>query len=277
MAYEVVLSASTLTLLSLWEFVYSQRETTRRRATWSRSTRRGRSGQRRHLRAWDGDECGSGPRRPTRSTASMAATSRPLVAAAAIARERVLDVGCCTGQTTREAARRAAPGSVLESTCRSNAGAPPPPWEAERSNVGSSSDAESTVRPGRLDRRAAWLKFFDRPRASRLTASPGPRSSRARRRSSACVSGADSRRPVGRAGHLERTPAAFLRARVDRRRGRRGSRDATRPTRRTGEVARAAADLAAWAQALRLAATIDGTTPRGRASPSAAWLCAGRP
>jgi SAM-dependent methyltransferase len=66
------------------------------------------------LRAWDGDEGEYWADHPEYFDRSVAAYHEGLLAAAAIGkRDRVLDVGCGTGQTTRDAARAASAGSAL--------------------------------------------------------------------------------------------------------------------------------------------------------------------
>lgn len=66
------------------------------------------------LRAWDGDEGAYWAEHAARFDRSIAPYHRRLLAAAAIARsDRVLDIGCGTGQTTRDAARAATDGSAL--------------------------------------------------------------------------------------------------------------------------------------------------------------------
>jgi SAM-dependent methyltransferase len=66
------------------------------------------------LGAWDGDEGAVWAREPDRFDRSVADYHQPLLAAARIGRSsRVLDVGCGTGQTTRDAARLAVEGSAL--------------------------------------------------------------------------------------------------------------------------------------------------------------------
>ena len=67
------------------------------------------------LRAWDGDEGAywAAQRRPLRPVALAATTDgsspRPRIGE----HDRVLDIGCGTGQTTRDAARAATAGSAL--------------------------------------------------------------------------------------------------------------------------------------------------------------------
>jgi SAM-dependent methyltransferase len=66
------------------------------------------------LRAWDGDEGAYWAAHAERFDRAVAAHHPRVLAAAAVGRaERVLDVGCGTGQTTRDAARAAATGSAL--------------------------------------------------------------------------------------------------------------------------------------------------------------------
>jgi SAM-dependent methyltransferase len=66
------------------------------------------------LRAWDGDEGEYWAANAEHFDRSVAVYHERLMAAAAIGeRERVLDVGCGTGQTTRDAARAASAGSAL--------------------------------------------------------------------------------------------------------------------------------------------------------------------
>ena len=66
------------------------------------------------LRAWDGDEGEYWADNAEYFDRSVAAYHERLLAAAAIGeRDRVLDVGCGTGQTTRDAARAASAGSAL--------------------------------------------------------------------------------------------------------------------------------------------------------------------
>ena len=69
---------------------------------------------REQLRAWDGDEGAYWAAHPDYFDRSMAFLHQRLFAAAGIGRgERVLDIGCGTGQTTCDAARAAASGSAL--------------------------------------------------------------------------------------------------------------------------------------------------------------------
>src|SRR3954462_10863092 len=66
------------------------------------------------LRAWDGDEGEYWAENAEYFDRSVAVYHQRLLAAAAIAeRDRVLDVGCGTGQTTRDAGRAASAGSAL--------------------------------------------------------------------------------------------------------------------------------------------------------------------
>lgn len=66
------------------------------------------------LTAWDGDEGAFWAANADRFDQSIATHHGPFMAAAGIdADERVLDVGCGTGQTTREAGRAASAGSAL--------------------------------------------------------------------------------------------------------------------------------------------------------------------
>jgi SAM-dependent methyltransferase len=65
-------------------------------------------------RAWDGDEGRYWAAHARRFDESVARYHQPLMNAAGIAPDsRVLDLGCGTGQTTRDAARRATSGSAL--------------------------------------------------------------------------------------------------------------------------------------------------------------------
>jgi SAM-dependent methyltransferase len=65
-------------------------------------------------RAWDGDEGEYWARHADRFDASMSRYQDRLMAAAAVGTsDRVLDVGCGTGQTTRDAARAAPDGEAL--------------------------------------------------------------------------------------------------------------------------------------------------------------------
>ena len=66
------------------------------------------------LRAWDGDEGAYWAAHPEHFDRSVAAHHGPFMSAAAIAPdERVLDVGCGTGEVARDAARAAVDGTVL--------------------------------------------------------------------------------------------------------------------------------------------------------------------
>ena len=66
------------------------------------------------LQAWDGDEGAYWAEHPEYFDRSVAAYHERLLAAATIAgSDRVLDIGCGTGQTTRDAARAAAGGSAV--------------------------------------------------------------------------------------------------------------------------------------------------------------------
>ncbi len=65
-------------------------------------------------RAWDGNEGAYWAANAERFDAAVAAYHRPLLDAAGIGTtDRVLDIGCGTGQTTRDAARIAASGAAL--------------------------------------------------------------------------------------------------------------------------------------------------------------------
>jgi SAM-dependent methyltransferase len=65
-------------------------------------------------RAWDGDEGAYWAANAERFDALLAAYQDPFMRTAAIGRtEQVLDIGCGTGQTSRDAARAAASGAVL--------------------------------------------------------------------------------------------------------------------------------------------------------------------
>jgi SAM-dependent methyltransferase len=69
---------------------------------------------REQFRAWDGDEGAYWAEHADYFDRSVAAYHERLLATAAITRsERVLDIGCGTGQTTRDAARAASQGSAL--------------------------------------------------------------------------------------------------------------------------------------------------------------------
>jgi SAM-dependent methyltransferase len=66
------------------------------------------------LRAWDGDEGAYWAAHTDTFDLSIAAYHQPFLDAAALTSDdRVLDVGCGTGQTTRDAARAASAGSAL--------------------------------------------------------------------------------------------------------------------------------------------------------------------
>jgi ubiquinone/menaquinone biosynthesis C-methylase UbiE len=66
------------------------------------------------LRAWDGDEGACWAARADHFDRSVARHHQRLMAAAEIGwAERVLDVGCGTGRTTRDAARATGAGSAL--------------------------------------------------------------------------------------------------------------------------------------------------------------------
>ena len=66
------------------------------------------------LRAWDGDEGEYWAENAEHFDRSVAAYHERLLEAAAIGdHDRVLDVGCGTGQTTRDAARAASAGSAF--------------------------------------------------------------------------------------------------------------------------------------------------------------------
>jgi SAM-dependent methyltransferase len=66
------------------------------------------------LRAWDGDDGAYWAEHADYFDRSVAAYHEKLMATAAVTdRDRVLDVGCGTGQTTRDAARAATSGSAL--------------------------------------------------------------------------------------------------------------------------------------------------------------------
>jgi SAM-dependent methyltransferase len=66
------------------------------------------------LRAWDGDEGAYWAEHADYFDRSVAAYHEKLMVTAAITdRDRVLDIGCGTGQTTRDAARAATSGSAL--------------------------------------------------------------------------------------------------------------------------------------------------------------------
>ena len=65
-------------------------------------------------RAWDGDEGAYWADHAQRFDRAVAAYHGPFMAACGVARgERVLDIGCGTGQTTRDAAAAARPGPAL--------------------------------------------------------------------------------------------------------------------------------------------------------------------
>src|SRR5215468_3514402 len=65
-------------------------------------------------RAWDGDEGAYWAQNAERFDRAVAAYRERFLAAAGIGRaDRVLDIGCGTGQTTRDAARAAADGAAL--------------------------------------------------------------------------------------------------------------------------------------------------------------------
>jgi SAM-dependent methyltransferase len=69
---------------------------------------------REQLRAWDGDEGAYWAAHPEHFERALARYDEAFFEAAAIARaDRVLDIGCGTGSTTRGAAREATEGSVL--------------------------------------------------------------------------------------------------------------------------------------------------------------------
>src|SRR5262249_35026652 len=66
------------------------------------------------VEAWDGGEGAFWTSHAHRSAESLATCHGPSLAAAAIReRDRVLDIGCGTGQATRDAARIAQGGSAL--------------------------------------------------------------------------------------------------------------------------------------------------------------------
>jgi SAM-dependent methyltransferase len=69
---------------------------------------------REQVRAWDGDEGEYWASRADRFDRGIAAHHQAVLGAAALApRDRVLDIGCGTGQTTRDAARSASRGFAL--------------------------------------------------------------------------------------------------------------------------------------------------------------------
>jgi SAM-dependent methyltransferase len=71
-------------------------------------------GNREQLQAWDGNEGAYWAANPDEFDRALVAHHTPFMEAAAIApTDAVLDAGCGTGQTTREAARAAASGSAL--------------------------------------------------------------------------------------------------------------------------------------------------------------------
>jgi SAM-dependent methyltransferase len=71
-------------------------------------------GNAKQAQAWDGDEGAYWARNADRFDKALAAYNDRFLAAATIGRaDRVLDIGCGTGQTTRDAARAAADGLAL--------------------------------------------------------------------------------------------------------------------------------------------------------------------
>src|SRR4051812_36389628 len=95
--------------------VNSQRENTRTEVTMSATKSAAVAPSNAdQLRAWDGDEGAYWSEHADYFDRSMAAYQHLLFAAAAISEtDRVLDIGCGAGETTRDAARAAAGGSVL--------------------------------------------------------------------------------------------------------------------------------------------------------------------
>lgn len=64
--------------------------------------------------AWDGDEGAYGADNAERFDRAVAGYHRPFMAAAKVSpSDRVLDIGCGTGQTTRDAGRSAGAGTAL--------------------------------------------------------------------------------------------------------------------------------------------------------------------